>query len=398
MTDRQKKSRKKLEEELSANEQDLEKLESGKIDIKYTNKKELMDSLKEDIISIKEEIKNYKGLFNIVSGNEMLKMEIKTMPYIIDKLIPECAITAVTADSGKGKSLIALILAYHISRGEKLFNEFEVKQSKVLIIDQEMDEDIIISRHQSVAKKQNTNIDYIYSQLIEIDKPDHYGYLIETIKEGGYQVIMFDTLIQLHSGNENSADEMKEVNRLLLNLINETGVTIIYLHHHRKKQRGEYPGQSSSRGSTEIIAKVSSHLLIDSKPKVEDEITQTNLTIQQEKSRRPEKINKIGVKIFYDQCLKETHWEYLGEVNDNESKIQKAKELIKEDMPEGEWLNINEIQDLIGYTIGESNLREACRELVKEKILAEKLGSELGKDNKRAKYYCLITEDIPVTC
>ncbi len=337
-----------------------------------------------------------KNLFKIISGSEMIDKKIKAQPYIVDKMIPERAITAITADSGKGKSMFALIIAYHIAKGEKIFGEFEVKQNKVLIIDQEMDSDIIHERYKSVFKEEKeSQIDFIYEQSLQIDDNNHYQDLIRLIKQNNYKVIIFDTLTNLHNKSENSADEMKEVNRRLLDLINQTGVSIIYLHHHKKRQQGELYSQSSSRGSTEIIAKVASHLLIDSKVSIDAEcdISITELTIQQEKARRPERINKIGLKIFYDQNLKQTHWEYIGEVKNNEKKIEQAKDFIKEELRNNSWLSIENLKNSASekkIDIGEKNLREACRELVKNMEIQEKTGKELNREQARAKFYNLI--------
>jgi len=325
----------------------------------------------------------------VIRGDDIIDSDIEEKPFIIDKLIPERAITAITADSGKGKSLLALVIAKAVAKGEKLFGEFEVKQSKVIIVDLEMDKDLIQGRYKAVIKEKGLPIDYIYEQPISIDNEKDFMQLIELAKN--YKVIIFDTLTNLHNKNENSSDEMKIVNKLMLKLINETGITIIYLHHHRKRQQGEFYSQSSSRGSTEIIAKVASHLLIDSKQSMDEEcgVSTLELTITQEKARRPERINKIGVKIHYDMNLKETHWEYMGEIDDREVKIEQAKEFILTAVEQG-WLSINEMKvrsEEQGKKIGESNLREGCRELVKAGLLKEEKGKKLGKEQKSAKYY-----------
>ncbi len=352
----------------------------------------LLDQAEKKLNRITNSYTVKKAHFKIVKGDELIDMKELKTPYIVDKLIPEGAITAITADSGRGKSLITLILAYHIAGGKKLFDIFEVKQNRVLIIDQEMDNDVILGRYKAVVKEKNIPIDFIYNQFLQIDYDKDYKWLIKTIKEKGYKVVVFDTLTNLHSKSENSADEMKEVNKKLLNLIHETGVSIIYLHHHKKRQQGENFSQSSSRGSTEIIAKVASHILIDSKHWIEDEITHLKLTLQQEKARRPDRISKIGVKVFYDPYLKETHWEYLGEINDKEQKAEEAKKFILNTLESTTWLSIAEFKEKMNdgnLKIGENNLRDACRDLVKEKKIIEELGKNIEKEQKRAKYYNL---------
>ncbi|MBU3906402.1 AAA family ATPase [Patescibacteria group bacterium] len=316
--------------------------------------------------------------FKVVNSDEILEAKISDQPFIIDRLIPEKAITSITADSGKGKSILSIILARYIAKGEKLFGEFNVKQGKVLVVDQEMNKNEIFSRHQSIIKgEKGLKIDYLGEQFLQIDNKSDYEWLKNRIKEKNYRVVIFDTLTNLHAKNENSADEMKEINKLLLNLIYKTGTTIVYLHHHRKRQQGEYYSQSSSRGSTEIIAKTASHLLIDSKQFTENEITITEMTIQQEKARSSKRINKIGLKIFYDYHLKETHWEYLGEINDAANKLEMAKKFVLDILEKNGEHTINGFKaekEKQGLNFGINALRSVCKDLITEGLITSRNG------------------------
>lgn len=82
-------------------------------------------------------------------------------------MIPEGAITALTASSGAGKSLFMIILAKHIALGEKLFGTFETKQANVLVVDLEMDDDIIASRHKAFISD-TAPIYYMHNQSFNI--------------------------------------------------------------------------------------------------------------------------------------------------------------------------------------------------------------------------------------
>jgi len=114
--------------------------------------------------------------FKIIKGEEILSKEIKKFPYIVDKLVPEKAITSITADSGRGKSIVSLIFAKAIASGNKLFDEFEVKKSTVLILDQEMDEDLIVGRYKAIIQDK-LDIDYIYEQFLLVDKEEDYSWV-----------------------------------------------------------------------------------------------------------------------------------------------------------------------------------------------------------------------------
>ncbi len=336
----------------------------------------------EDFISFESfNKKNYLSNFIITSCQELL--DYKTQPefFIINPLIPKEAITSITADSGKGKSLFALILAFHVASGLPLFNKYSVEKGNVLIIDQEMNSNEVASRFKKII---NTNIpiDYIIEQKISITNEDNFNYLVSKIIEKKYNVIIFDTFTEIHNSEENDSGEMKKVNEQFLKLIKLIKVSIIYLHHHRKLQKGEKLSQSSSRGSSEIIAKVSSHLLLDSK-NYKDEFGNMVLeaTVSQEKARNSNRLDgKISFKVFNNITSDKMEWEYLGEFEEKTKKTEEAKTYI-----------INELQNMTGATFkdleekseaGNSNLRLALKELVKEKKIDS---SQKG----RAKFYFL---------
>lgn len=304
--------------------------------------------------------------FHITTSKEILTKEVKPFPYIIDRMVPENAITSITADSGKGKSIFALILAKHIASGQILFDEFEVKKSKVLVVDQEMDEDIIVSRYKEIVGSEETDIDYLYEQSWSIDDELQFEWLKRITKEGGYRVVVFDTLTTIHTLDENKADDMRKLNKLLLGLIRDTAITIVYLHHHRKLYKGEQHNQSSSRGSTEIIAKVASHLLINSKRRIDDfGRTVLSMTTQQEKSRRPDGINTIGLDVIRDPKENKTSWEYKGEVDVNTKAVDQAKQKIIQILEnENGSFTIKDFETKTN--IGNSSLRAACKELIAE--------------------------------
>lgn len=344
---------------------------------------DIQNYLKEGGVKQVNTLKAYRsakgGKFKIVNGNEMLTRETSKFPYLVNKLVPEKAITSITADSGQGKSIIALILARHISMGQKLFGEFEVKKTKVLIIDQEQDEDLIIGRYKSIVREKS-DIHFLYGQLWVINKDENYDWLVAEIKINNYGLLILDTLTTIHDKDENKADQMRQINNLLLQLITDTGITIIYLHHHRKRQMNEKMGQASSRGSTEIIAKVASHLLVTTKKDANLEGFMTlQMIISQEKARRPESIIKIGVDISYNLATKETSWVYKGEINEEEKRIEKATKfilgLVEQENSEftiNQFMEKNKEQ---GGAFGASALRSACRQLVKEKLISVRQGT-----------------------
>lgn len=328
----------------------------------------------------KSDTEDNSDSFKISTSKDLLNSEIEEEQFIVTPLIPEQAITSITADSGKGKSLLALVVAVAISKGEKLFGEYEVKKNNVLIIDQEMNKFSIISRFKKIADENTDGVDYIIDQNFKITDEEDFYKLVFCILRNGYGVVVFDTFVEIFSngGGENDSGAMKEVNAKLLELIRLTKVSLVYLHHHKKRAMGEQFSQSSSRGSTEIIAKVSSHLLLDSKNSMtEDGENALDITISQEKARSAQRLaKKITIRIINTE--NKIKWEFLGEVEEKTEVINKAKESILEMLKEVPGLTVQDVKTKT--KIGTNNIRLALTELVDSGIL------DVGKLGK-ANYY-----------
>ncbi len=321
--------------------------------------------------------------FKITTSAEMLSKEVKPFPYIIQDLIPENGITAITADSGKGKSLFMFYLAKHIATGTRLFDKFEVKQKKVLIIDQEMNENLLVERYQGMVKKK-IPLNYMYEQDWDILKLGHYKWLKKKIVRKDYGVVIFDTLTTIHGADENSAQEMKKVNARMLKLMRNTNVTLIYLHHHKKLYGNEKHSQSSARGSTEIIAKAACHLLIQSTRMVDiDERSVTDMTISQEKARRPSTMRPFGVKFIYDPESKATEVDYLGDRELGGEKLLEVKKAIMAELEKTDSITVTEIIEKTGA--GASTVRQAINKLISDK----KIDCYTDSKKHNLKYYFL---------
>lgn len=329
-------------------------------------------------VPIEQPAKNNEAYQKLVitTSQEMLEAVTEPEPFIIEGLIPQNAVTAITAGSGKGKSLFMLILAYYIASGKSLFDTYKTNKNKVLIIDQEMNRNTIIERYQAIMAEA-IDIDYIYEQSWHIDKLDQLETLKRQIIAGEYGVLIFDTFVTIHSGQENDSGEMKKINQYMLELIRETGITIIYLHHHRK-ENGQPLSQSSSRGSTEIIAKVASHLVLDShKPEITDDgKVKLLFTLTQEKSRLPAKFNKIQFETYYEKTTNKTTWLYLGEKSADKYDQDEIKCEIIEQIGTS-TMSFNDIKTAMtdnGLSIGANKIREILTDLVSGKYLTKEKG------------------------
>jgi hypothetical protein len=71
--------------------------------------------------------------------------------FVLEKYIPTGYVTSLYAKGGSAKSFLALILAFHIVRGEKVF-DCDVQQGPVLYLDAELDEKTAERRAWMIAR------------------------------------------------------------------------------------------------------------------------------------------------------------------------------------------------------------------------------------------------------
>lgn len=314
-----------------------------------------------------------KFSLTITSAEEIMRTDIVSDPFIIEKMIPERAITALTADSGAGKSLISLLMAKHVAKGEPLFEKYAVKRQKTLILDLEMNKNTIVSRFQALVGEA-CDIDMVMEQPFILNEKDNYEWLKEEIIKRQYGFLIFDTISNIHNFEENSAKEMKELTRQMIRLINETGITILFLHHHRKLGKGESYGQATSRGSTEIIAKTASHLLLKQLTNEENKMI---LELVQHKSRSPERLSAIQMEFIYDKENNKTTVNFLGESKNQTN--EKIKEWILNNLIVKE-MSVKEILEKIssdGLIVSERAIRIMLSSIEKIKI---RLGGKSGRE------------------
>lgn len=324
----------------------------------------------------------------IIHGDYFLTAPIKEKPFLVEGMIPENALTVLSADSGSGKSLLMLILARHIAFGEKLFDTFEVKKTSIIVVDTEMDFDILAGRHKAFIGS-SAPIYYIHNQSFDICDHDDFFWLAETVLSNNIGLVILDTISGCHILEENSAKEMKILTKKLLDFIRLTRSSIFFLHHHRKKMVGENYSQGSVRGSTALIAAVASHLLLSSKKEV-DETGRTvlKMMVEQFKSRRPDGINKIGLNVYYNPETKESTYEYLGEIDEKSQSLKAAKEFLDAFIQLGAEYTIKELtseKKKRGLIFGVNILRDACKELVGDGVLDSHNGT--GKEWNKIYYF-----------
>jgi len=316
--------------------------------------------------------KMQKGLereanLNLRSIKDILELEEPENTFLIEKLVPNQRITAISGFPGCAKSWAALYVASCVATGSALFDRFNSLQGSVLYIDGESGIFEIRRRIKLLNFSTNLPIYFLSQEGIKVDNNNDLNILIKIIKEKEIKLVIFDPFVAMHSQIENSAEDMQKVFEGIEKLTLQ-GVTVIIIHHHRKDFyiRKSSPGQSL-RGSSAIFGRLDSAILIKKNKEDENSI---NLTLCQFKSRSGRKSAPFQVKLVENNNKDLLSFEYVGEEEVKKQKKEEAKELIidllkqKDERPRREIIEI-----LKENEYGTRNSSEGLRELEKEAII-----------------------------
>jgi len=315
--------------------------------------------------------------------------------WLVPNVFPKEGLTTIASVSGEGKSLLAMHLAKCLSEGTPWFGHegFRTKQTKVLYLNLEMS----VSEMQRRGRK--LDLDPYNEDLIILNEDDfnlnkdeendhHYVWLLEFIVDNRIKVVIVDTFRASCGGlHEDKAEDVRKFFQKF-QILKNAGVSVIFLEHVRKPLHleGKTPRKEQVLGSQDKTANLEILLMIR-----KDESTGQHF-IYQRKNRLGSEINPFAIKIsdtLTESGQERLVFEYVGEVEDDMSKKQQAKELVLEILSSKELYDRKELVELTKKQVGEKNLRLALRELTASGEI------DFTKDGKKYRYFLTKMEDPP---
>ena len=301
--------------------------------------------------------------------SELMTMYFKPDSWIVDKLIPSEGITAISGAPASFKTWIILMLAVEVSRGGLLFGQFPTNQCGVLIVDEENGIKLLRKRLDLLEPENTLPIHFRSFSSFKLGNQSIES-MLEYIKENQIGLVIFDSLIRIHSGDENDAGQMSKI-FLFLKQFNKNKVTVVVTHHHRKqRQNGHGNPSNEMRGSSDILASLDCHIAVERDGK--------EVTIQQPKLRQDEEMKPFKLKLIKDEKGL-LFFQHEGEAVEMERKSDQRKravmELLKEKNEKLFQKQILESLQSSGLEIGETTLRIVLKELEGDGVIEKAKGS-----------------------
>ena len=168
--------------------------------------------------------------------------------WLIDGIIPVGSVNLITSESGTGKTWVAYAIGGAIARGEA-FAGHGVKERPVLYLDGENPLCVAKQRLFDLGIPQIPNF-HVWGGWVCEPPPSPNNAIIRDFARHQKPLLIWDSLVQFHSGDEQSASETRKFMDHFRRLAN-LGATVLILHH-----TGKTSTSQDYRGSSDIKAAV----------------------------------------------------------------------------------------------------------------------------------------------
>ena len=303
-------------------------------------------------------------MFSPIKLSELMNTEYEAAQWLVQDLIPTGGITILSGEPGSYKTWLLQEIGRQVAVGGKVFNQFATQKGNVLFIDEENSNGLLKIRFTVLGVTNHSGIYLNIKGGFHADNERDLNKLIEFIESYDIKLVCIDSLVRIHSKEENVANQMAALFNALTR-ITRLGATLLMTHHHRKQSSSAGSVSSDLRGSSDILAAIDCHLSVQVNKG--DKI----ITLSQNKIRNAPEMQPIDLQIKLEDGL--ISFVYQG-IKVEVDKIQKLGKQILELLESGAKTR-QEIDELLVGKYGKNAIGEALAFLEEsEEIEVDKKG------------------------
>lgn len=170
------------------------------------------------------------------------------LTWLVPDLLAEGSVNLISSASGTGKTWFAYFLAGAVAHGSAVFDK-PVKQRKVVYVDGENPAFVVKQRLYDLGIPETPNLK-VWGGWEAEPPPGPGQIIIEEYAKQEKPLLIWDSLVEFHTGEEQSSTATRQFMREFRHLAN-LGATVVILHH-----TGKSEGSQEYRGSSDIEAAV----------------------------------------------------------------------------------------------------------------------------------------------
>jgi len=195
--------------------------------------------------------------FRLIPLKEILNRKFG-LDMVIENLLPLGSLACLFGEPAKGKSFVALDMAFCISQGIP-WHGLKVEQGSVIFIAGEGLEGLA-KRSKALSTKYGCDDPkdfYLSSGSIDLAENKSVQSLLDELSgKKSIKLIVIDTMHRNFTGDENSAKDIAMLVKHADDLKEQTGATILIVHHSGKSKQSEARGSSAFKAALDVEIKV----------------------------------------------------------------------------------------------------------------------------------------------
>lgn len=176
-------------------------------------------------------------------------------PALIDGILREGHTMLITARSKAGKTMLLLELCVAVGMGGEWLGR-RCKRGRCLLVNPETDPANLENRIRDIAEAKGYDpadvepqVDFWHLRGLPFDMARAEAVLAERVERGTYALVCVDSVYEMYSGDENSAQDAREFFHVIDRLSRELGCAVAMTHHHAKGARSHLDALDRGSGS-----------------------------------------------------------------------------------------------------------------------------------------------------
>ena len=328
-----------------------------------------------DVKGLMDELKaSTKPKYNLLTGDELLKLDIPPMIWMSHMLIPHPGLVAISGQPGAHKTFFAMWLAMRIADGKPLFDESDEAffaqasaptnppQANVLFIEEENTAQLVKGRyHDLKPMTDGSKIMFLIEEGFKFTDSLWCDEIKNIIKERSISVVILDSFVScMGIKNENDNAEIAAVLDVVRHEFVKQGLTVIFIHHPSKSN----DGGKNLRGAGDILGKMDVHLCL-----TKDEEDKRKVKVSYEKMRVADEttVSDFEIRLTGENDLRTLQYRYLGTAKTKKDAMAgKILEVMKE-IPDG--CARDELAEYMSTGKSDGSFRRAWDKLKKDNLI-----------------------------
>lgn len=195
------------------------------------------------------------GAWEIWDWDRMLTEEqnLGAQQWLVDKVFAVGGLHYLSSPPGTGKTWVMLDLMRAALDGGQWLGEFDIPQTPVMYIDEEMGLRKLMGRLRRLGLKSGAGLTYTNRVGVRMDTMIDTKRVLDHCQATGTRLVLIDSLVRIHGLDESDNSQMRMLFERFKFLL-EADIAVVIAHHDRKGGTAGGIAHEGMRGAAEIVA------------------------------------------------------------------------------------------------------------------------------------------------